>query len=305
MSFDIRAIARALGGDVAGPNQVTCPGPGHSKHDRSLSVVFSSTSVFTVHSFAGDPWPICKDHVARLLGVPQQEWRSDLRAPRMPAPAPSDHAQHHSAFALRIWQTALPPILSPVQRYLEGRNLQISTTPLAYGDTIRFLPACPFMLKTGGRVRLPAMVTLFRDVLTNEPRAIHRTALAADGSGKAKMKDLEPRQMLGPVKNCAIKLSDDSEVTAGLTIAEGLENALTAYMGGLRPVWALGSAGAIRTFPVVPGIGAITILADHDRAGLEAARECGRRWADAGREVTIAYPPRQGADWNDLQREAS
>jgi hypothetical protein len=40
---------------------------------------------------------------------------------------------------------------------------------------------------------------------------------------------------------------------------------------------ALGSAGAIRTFPVQPGVEALTIFADHDPAGMDAAKACGAR----------------------------
>jgi hypothetical protein len=35
---DVRAMARALGGEVAGRDTVVAPGPGHSRRDRSLSV---------------------------------------------------------------------------------------------------------------------------------------------------------------------------------------------------------------------------------------------------------------------------
>lgn len=145
------------------------------------------------------------------------------------------------------------------------------------------------------------MVCLFRDILTDEPRAIHRTALAADGNGKAKVEGMDPKQMLGPVKGCAIKLSPDHEVIEGIAIAEGIENALTGLCGGLAPVWALGSAGAVEAFPVLPGVEAITILADHDRAGIEASRKCAARWVDEGREAIITYPPKPGADWNDMR----
>jgi len=34
---DVRAAARALGGDVVGRDQILCPGPGHSPRDRSLA----------------------------------------------------------------------------------------------------------------------------------------------------------------------------------------------------------------------------------------------------------------------------
>jgi hypothetical protein len=55
-TYDMRAAARALGGDVSGRDGVVCPGPGHSRQDRSLSVRFdpSAPDGFVVHSFAGE-----------------------------------------------------------------------------------------------------------------------------------------------------------------------------------------------------------------------------------------------------------
>ncbi|WP_373503645.1 toprim domain-containing protein [Aestuariivirga sp.] len=267
-------------------------------------VNFTSETVFTVHSFAGDHWTVCKDYVRSLLGLPHEEWRRELREPLSAFAAVNqapDPTVHKREFALRMWNAAQPPTFTPVQRYLESRGLDLFTAGLAHGDVIRFMPFCPFKLEDEGRTHHPAMVCLFRDILTDEPRAIQRTALAADGNGKAKIEGLDPKQMLAPVKGCAIKLSPDHEVTEGIAIAEGVENALTALCGGLAPVWALGSAGAVEAFPVLPGVEAITILADHDRAGIEAARKCAHRWADEGREAIITYPPKPGADWNDMR----
>jgi Toprim domain len=70
MIADLRAAARALGGEVAG-GEVLCPGPRHGARDRSLSVKPSASSRngFLVHSFAGDPWQDCRGHVTRLLGI--------------------------------------------------------------------------------------------------------------------------------------------------------------------------------------------------------------------------------------------
>jgi hypothetical protein len=66
-------------------------------------------------------------------------------------------------------------------------------------------------------------------------------------------------------------------------------------------VWAAGSAGAIRQFPVLTGIEALTIFADPGAAGTTAAEECARRWADAGREARVLTP--QQGDFNDLIRD--
>src|SRR5690606_13535416 len=69
--MDLRSLARALSGDVSGRNCIVIPGPGHSDRDRSLSVTFDSAAPdgFLVHSFAGDDFAACRDHVRQLLGI--------------------------------------------------------------------------------------------------------------------------------------------------------------------------------------------------------------------------------------------
>ena len=68
----IAKIAELLGGDVQG-GQVLCPGPGHSAGDRSLSVKPdpADRDGFVTHSFAGDDWKACRDHVRAKLGLPE------------------------------------------------------------------------------------------------------------------------------------------------------------------------------------------------------------------------------------------
>jgi hypothetical protein len=141
------------------------------------------------------------------------------------------------------------------------------------------------------------MVALYRDIVTDKPVAIHRTALTTDGQKI-------DRKMLGPVGGAAIKIDADAHVTTGLAIGEGIETCLAARQLGFRPVWALGSAGAIAAFPVLPGLEALTILAEHDATNAKAVQACGERWTAAGREV-IVVRPRVGKDVNDAIREVA
>jgi Protein of unknown function (DUF3631)/Toprim-like len=75
--------ARLLGGEVAGPDQVLCPGPGHSPKDRSLSVRFCQDAPggFVIHSFAEERTPAsvgrARDYVREKLGLPAWQPRSD------------------------------------------------------------------------------------------------------------------------------------------------------------------------------------------------------------------------------------
>jgi len=187
--------------------------------------------------------------------------------------------------ALRLWREAVNPVGTLVERYLAKRDLVL---PCQSMDDIRFHPSCPF-----GTARLPCMLAIFRDIRSNEPRAIHRTALTPEG-------EKIDRKVLGPKKGCAIKLTPDEDVEYGLTISEGIETALAGIALGFTPAWAVGDAGSIAKFPVLPGVDTLTILVDHDSTGRAAALECSRRWTAAGKDVLRVVPTVEGADMADV-----
>jgi hypothetical protein len=89
----------------------------------------------------------------------------------------------------------------------------------------------------------------------------------------------------------------------GLVIGEGIETCLTAARRyGLSPVWALGSAGGIERFPILPGLEGLTILTENDAANEKAARACAHGWHAAGRRVFFVDPEPQYNDLNDEAR---
>jgi hypothetical protein len=214
--------------------------------------------------------------------------RSAPTEPPTPRPAQNDNGKR----ALALWWASRPIAGTLAETYLQSRGLEHDDTD---GEVLRFHPQCPF-----GGVSHPCMVALFRAIKDNEPRAIHRTALTPDGRKIDRM-------ALGPVGDAAIKLSADEDVTYGLHVAEGIETALAAMSLGFSPAWALGHAGGIAKFPVLAGIDALTIIVDHDcpdsngrKAGHAAARECARRWMEAGRDVYNIVPHLMGADMADV-----
>jgi hypothetical protein len=214
-----------------------------------------------------------------------------LIRPAPKATAPQDDDAANTARALAIWEEGSSIDGTLAEEYLRRRHLELPDDDYA----LRFYSPCPFAGTT-----YPALIALFRDVLTDEPKAIHRIALAPGGI-------LIAKRMLGRVGGCAVKLDCDADVGHGLAVGEGVETMIAARMRGFRPAWALGSAGTLKTFPVLNGVEALTIVVDHDlpdkngrRAGQEAAAECSARWTAAGREVRRIVPRRQGADMADL-----
>jgi putative DNA primase/helicase len=141
------------------------------------------------------------------------------------------------------------------------------------------------------------LIALFRDIRTNEPRAISRIFLDAEGHKIA-------RKFLGPVIGAAVKISNDEAVTLGLVIGEGIETCIAAKQLGLMPVWALGTVGAIERFPVLGGIESLTILAEAGEPSGRAVQACFERWRAAGREVLVLKST-IGSDVNDAIRRVA
>jgi hypothetical protein len=189
-------------------------------------------------------------------------------------------------------------IAKPIAKYFSARGIAISAESLA-ADVVRFHPFCPM-----GGLSVPAMVARLDNSVTGKFSGVHRTALSDDFSAKRVMPDNRPsRMIMGVAKGSAVQLFPWSK---HLGIAEGIETALSAHQIFKMPVWAALSAGGIRDFPVIYGVTFLTIFADHDPRGLDAADKCARRYAKAGIEVEIRYPLSFGLDWNDyLQTENS
>jgi phage/plasmid primase-like uncharacterized protein len=203
--------------------------------------------------------------------------------------------QQKTKRALALWEEASPIEGTLAEDYLRRRGLELPGDD----EALRYYSPCPF-----GPDRYPCLIALFRDVVSDEPKAIHRIAITTSGF-------LIGKRMLGPVKGCAVKIDPDENVAQGLTIGEGIETVLAARMRGFRPAWALGSSGAIKQFPVLPGIGCLSILVDNDlpdskgrQAGQAAALECSQRWTAAGMTVRRVVPRRPGADMADVIAEA-
>lgn len=312
------ALARALGGEARG-NSVYAPGPGHSRHDRSLSILINPDAPdgFLVTSFSGDDWAAGRDYVRLHAGLPAfgsetRELTAQERAEwaRRRADAERTEAAGRTwriRKAADIWHEAEPIPGTIAEAYLTTR-LAGTAVPadVIASDALRFHRSCPF--KVGEQtIRLSCMVAAMRDVHTGDLRAVHRTALMPDGSGKAALPDgSNPKKMLGLAEGTAIKLTADEDVTTGLGLAEGIETALTLIAANWRPIWATGSAGGIERFPVLNGIESLTVFADADLngRGQQAAQRCAERWQEAGREWTIVVPRHAGDDWNDVTRSA-
>lgn len=296
--IDLRSAARALGGEVTGRG-IVCPGPGHSSQDRSLSILFDASAPggFTLHSHACDNFAVCRDYVRDRLGLSRQVAKKTTGRSINPVNVSPKSSPEHTQLALQIWRHAQPAASSPVESYLARRGL---TLPNHAHEVIRYAPACHF---AGGRT--PAMVALVRNVETNVPQAIHRTAITLEG--KKAVVNGRTRLALGGIRGGAVKFTADAEVTYCLGIGEGIESALSMRalleFGQSTPVWALLNTAGVSGFLPLPGIESLWLAVDHDPGGEKAASTCAGRWRSAGKETFLIKATTSGADLNDIATE--
>lgn len=279
-----------------------CVGSVYGEAGDSLSVCLAGPKAGTWSDFAAgdrnggdliDLWqavqcvdlPTALDEIREYLGVDDDRRelsrRRDIPAPRPTKPQPSNDSWQP------IWRETVED--GPHMAYLMGR---LGRLPGDLAD-LRYHPNCP-----RGRDRLPAMVALMRDAVTNEPTGIHRTFIKPDGSGKA---DVQPnRMMLGRSAGAVIKLTPDEDVTLGLGLCEGIEDGIAILNSEWAPVWCCMSAGNVAAFPVLNGIEALTVFCDADSPGLKAAHAVVDRWREAGKEAAIAEPPAGVKDFGEL-----
>jgi hypothetical protein len=216
-----------------------------------------------------------------------------------PSPAQSSPPSRDEAARVRrareLWHAARDPCGTPVEAYLHSRNGLVLDDVLA-GRVLRFHPRCPWKDKSTRKTEfLPALIAVFRSLDDNIITAMHRIRL-----DQPECWPKAERMMFGPVGRAAVKL--DSEVGDTLAIGEGIETCMAARVLGIRPTWALGSAGGIERFPVLLGISTLRILCENDSANDSAVEQCGLRWHAAGRNVRVIRPTDDCKDLNDVLR---
>ena len=115
--------------------------------------------------------------------------------------------QQRTASALQLWSERKPFRGSLAETYLrDSRGIGVWCEAFDLDESLGFHPSCQF-----GSDRLPCMVALVRNIETDEPQAVHRTALTT-GDPFGLPPDRIGRLSLGPVAGGAVKLSLDGDV---------------------------------------------------------------------------------------------
>jgi len=203
--------------------------------------------------------------------------------------------QRRTAEALEIWKECGPYLGSPAETFHRvTRKIGDWIDNFDFDGVLGFHPECPL---NGSYV--PCMVALVRNIKTNEPQAIHRTALKLE---RGKPPQRIERRSLGPTGGGAIQLSPDDEVATGLLIGEGIETVLSLSLRlQFKPVWSVIDKNGVKAFPALPGLEALTVAVDNDKDGgaQRSADEMAKRLSGEGIQIIRKRPVRH-KDFNDI-----
>jgi putative DNA primase/helicase len=301
VAIDLRAIVARLGGDLyAGGNAATIPAPGHSRKDRGLSLRVMRDARgerLLYHPFnASDLKP---GEVWAYLGLAPGQVREESPAERRARQeAERRERARKLAFCNDLWRETVEAEGSAVATYLRSRGIA-GPVPRA----LRFHPAAPMSYPWNvpeGRelLTVPAMVAIATAEDGKSAAGLHVTALAADGSGKAALRN--PRRMFGDMGGAVVQLSPFPGEGGTLAVAEGIETALSYRDLSGAPTWAALSTSGLRRFTPPRGLRLLIIAADRDDGGegVEAAKACAERAARRQCATIIQAAP-EGQDWND------
>jgi hypothetical protein len=202
-------------------------------------------------------------------------------APRpRPAPVQAEPAPDKSDTSRFYWGLSVPAKGTLAEVYSRSRSCWVDL------PTLRFLPAY--------NGRPPALIVPFG--LPSEPeygqlvvkdiQGVQLIYLKPDGSGKA---DVEvKKRSFGRCAGFPIPLAPTNDSLA-LTIAEGIENALSNYLNTGRGAWASGGASFLpKLADAVPDyVESVTIIVDNDPNGIVKSDELAERLLQRGIEVRL------------------
>ncbi len=272
-------LGRLEGVRRAGPSSWMARCPAHPDRNPSLSVSVKEGQVL-LHCFAG----CAPEAVLQAVGLTWKDlrepdpwaWRPPFPSrpkpkPESEAPSPENRERWED-----WWKTARVghPLLT---RYLRARGLSLEPPPAL---RLAFLRGEPVMV---------ARVEGVKGLL-----GLHLTTLEPDGRGRKEKKLSKGSKPKGG----AIRLFP-LEAGKPLTLAEGIETALAVREATGWPVWALVAASFLKEASLPPEVKEVVVAADHDKAGLEAAKALAQRLLREGRKVRLAVPPVEGEDWLD------
>ena len=287
-------IVRATGGELYnGGRKASIPAPGHSRADRSASLIIGRTGRVVAFSFGGTPaFDILDDLKARGL-IDRAGYPRHAASPPQHQPPLSDSQKR--SLAEDIWRSGLllPETLSA--RYL--REHRAISRELAGIKGVLHNPACRVAVyRPESRFAKPAMMSRIVTPQGQTTTAVELTYLDPRGDRDTRLK--LSRKTVGLVPPGSYVPLDDPGYE--MLVAEGVMTALSASEYFRLPANALLGIRNLRAFRPPACARSILIAADRGAEGEGTAEALREDLASLGLTVTVRLPPEQFRDFNHM-----
>lgn len=212
------------------------------------------------------------------------------------------HEYWQSAYSLSHQQSEV------ARRYFQHRAIDLSILG-NLDHALRFLPALPYYDQDGiNQGNFPTLLGLVKS--EHGCITLMRTFLNKNGQ-KAQVdcpKKLMPFASNKTLTGASIRLSSENVTTSIMSVAEGIETALSVASVTRLPTWSCVNAHQLAFVSVPKSIKRLIIWADLDRSetGIKVAMKLKDRMMRQGVNVIIKLPPmillshQKGWDWNDV-----
>ncbi len=287
----LRAIVAACGGELyAGGRRANIPAPGHSRADRSVSLLLTQGRVL-IHCFGSATWQEVFQAL-RARGLVDAAGAPTCRTASAVSIVESPSARVRRAAAEALW-TAGRTVSAGTPAAAYGRRRGVAR-PMATIAALRSHCAVPLSVYRPTAMTQPALLAAVFDAAA-ALTAVEITYLEPSGRRASRLRI--PRKTVGVLPpGSAVRL--DPAATE-LLVAEGVFTALSAGERFGLPAWALLSTSNLRRWTPPPKVRSVLIAADRGRDGEASAAVLAASLARLGVRTAIRLPPTGYGDWND------
>lgn len=292
---NLATLASRLGGEsYAGGARALIPAPGHSVHDRSVSLRVVDGRLLA-HSFGAADWREVLDDLRdrgwidaenRLIGAGRGSSRVEPVVPTR---------LERVLTAARLWDdgTEIRP-RSPAACYIARRAAILCRDSQA----LRAHAGVAAAVYADRGPRWPALLAAVRDP-AGALTAVEFTYLDREGSHAVGARTA--RKIVGVVPaGSAVRLTDPAEE---MLVAEGVFTTASAMQRFGLPGWALLSTGNLRRWMPPIWVRRVLIAGDRGPDGERSAFALRTALRASGTRAEVVLPPVGCGDWNDLDQE--
>ena len=293
--MSLRHIVSVLGGDLYdGGARANVPYPGHSRADRSLSLLHSGDRIL-VTCFGDGHWKEALDHLRDqgLIDAENRPTGSGVAGVNRPLPVIASNPEKIVA-ALRIWEGGRAIAGTLAAAHIRLRH--IGRAPPG-PETARFnleTPLRAYRSADRGTTR-PALLLAIRD-RGGDLAGLEVTYLRAGGYRDDQLR--LPRKHIGAVPASSAVRIDPA--APEMLVAEGFFTALSASERFGLPAWALLSTRNMRAWIAPESVTSVLIAGDSGLDGRRSAGVLATRLEVRGLKVRVEFPDAPHGDWNDV-----